>query len=155
MCVRLCVCACVCVQAQADFLSTGTFPDPDTDMAPETAYGVAGALCLFLASLPDPPIPFAHFRAFVTAATLANSSVEDLVAAGTPPLQSAIAHAHLHAVERHECKSPRCREYRQLFDALPFPHRHAHTHTHTHTHTRRVRVRVGGRWRPVRVIMGV
>ena len=127
---------------QADFQASGVFPDPDVDHSPETVYAVGAVLFDFLSSLPDPPIPHTAFKSFVNCATIPNSSVEDSFesspspsvrgsasgsasasAAASPMLKQAIDHAHLHAVERAECRSPRCRMYRQLFDALPYAHR--------------------------------
>lgn len=104
-----------------EFHSTGVFPDPDALDSDRAAYTVAAALYTFLLSLPDSPIPSDWFKPFIACASLPNHDVdaseqEDVVAV-------ALASVHEHAVDRPHCKSPKCRNYRQLFDELPLAHR--------------------------------
>lgn len=136
------VCSCRIVSfLQSTFLSTGAFPDPDSSPGPEVAYAVGGVLLSFLQGLPDPPIPYHDFKAFIVSASLPNS----------PPLESPVtdgvdaplgagegAHATADAatgpstgesgkeaasVSVDECVSPRCKRFRHLFQELPLSHR--------------------------------
>jgi hypothetical protein len=104
-----------------EFYATGAFPDPDAPDTDGIAYTVGSVLYSFLLSLPEPPIPSQWFKPFVACAGLPNTAVGSVEDADVVAV--ALASSHEHAVDRPLCKSPKCRNYRQLFDELPFAHR--------------------------------
>jgi hypothetical protein len=104
---------------QSEFVTGGKFPDPEVDTSSDTAYAVAGVLYKFLCALPDPPIPYEAFKGFVNCAMIPTSLDESsspkrvgMSPSMSPELREAIATAHVHAVERSDCKSALCRKYR-------------------------------------------